>query len=90
MVKQVMLSTTPAKQVEYFGMLHLSSISMFDREVPYHVHVLISVKPLSWHPGIKSQEGKCAEDILIQFQVIAVDVMRHLQPIQSEGLLTGT
>ena len=44
----------------------------------YHVDVLILVEPFAWHPGVKPQERECTEDILVQLQVVAMYVMRHL------------
>lgn len=45
----------------------------------YHVHVLVLMEPLARHPSVKSEEGEGTEHVLIQLQVIAVYVMRHLQ-----------
>ncbi len=53
---------------------HIQYVSLWQ----YHVDVLILVEPFAWHPGVKSQERECTEDVFIQLQVVAVYVMRHL------------
>ena len=45
----------------------------------YHVHVLILVEPFARHSSIKSQEWEGTEYVFIQLQIIAMNVMRHLQ-----------
>ena len=41
--------------------------------------MLVLVEPLAGHSGIKSQEWEGAKDILVKLQVVAMNVMRHLQ-----------
>ena len=54
-----------------------------DKAVVYHVHMLISVKPLAGHPGIKSQKWESTEYILIQLQIIAMYMVGHLHRHQN-------
>ena len=53
--------------------------SMADGRRSYHVQVLVLVEPSARHSGIKSEEREGAEHVLIKLQVVAMNVMRHLQ-----------
>lgn len=45
------------------------------------------MEPLARHPSVESEEGEGTEHILIQLQVIAMYVMRHLQEACDHSLL---
>lgn len=49
-----------------------------DASTARHVDVLVAVKPAARQARIEAQGRVCAEDVLVERVVVAVDVVRHL------------